>query len=249
MEYLAAPAPNVEEETVSVEKAPKVENVFAEPAISEERVVVEEAPVVKPAVAGGENDYKSSSSSEQPRLAKGRSQSHPLSLETLRGATGSDFESIAAVVPRPGSRKWYQKWFPIVFEERHFLSFGEAQKLILVKGGCCFIFTDDLSVSPLYAIPLGNLFPVLEDRKKPHPRSITISPVGINNLSSDSIQTVLLMLGDTIEFQFSFNIKDGQTNAKKFMDVVACETEIVTEEKAILLAEVEIFLSSEKKKG
>jgi len=121
-----------------------------------------------------------------------------------------------------------------------------------VKGGCCFIFTDELSVSPLYAIPLGKLVPVLEDRKKPHPKSITISPEGIKNVCNSSLQTVLLMVGHTIEFQFSFQIKDDPTIARKFMEFVACETAVVTEvteEKAILLAEVDIFLSSQKKKG
>lgn len=263
MEYLAKPAPNVDDEPILVEDAPQVEAATAEAAIPDERVVVEDAPVVKPAVAGRENDETSPSPPlTQPRsqdkhtkYSNGGKNSHPLSVKSLRGGAGADFASVAAVVARPGSRTWYQRWFPMVFEERNFLSFGEAEKFVLVKGGCCFIFPDDLSVSPLYAIPLGKVVPVLENRYKPHPKSITISPEGVKNLSSESLRTVLLMHGSTIEYQISFRAGSNQSDvddvARKFMDFVSCEMEPqgITEEKAILLAEVDIFLSSQKKKG
>lgn len=246
---VVAPAPRVA--PVRASTAPTVGTAVAAPAARDEEGARAEPAVVDVDAAPVDVD-----ADERPRV-------RPTSVAALR--RGAHLESEAAVVARPDARTWYQKWFPVVFEERNFLSFGEARKLVLVKEGRCFVFHDEHSVAPLYAIPLrgGNddddgscPRPVLEDRKRPHPMSITISPEGVRNLASESMSTVLLMSSDDkkrdkILYQFTFKSsseQDASVVAERFANLVSGAGRVsTTKGEATLRAEVSDCLLSSKR--
>lgn len=100
---------------------------------------------------------------------------------------------------------------------------SQARKLVIVKGTHCFIFVDETSVAPLYVIPLHHLIATFEDRSKPHPKTVTISPTGIENLSSEKLQTVLLLRSTNrrVEYQLTFDITVDPTVARRFAECVS----------------------------
>jgi hypothetical protein len=155
MKNLATPAPRVEKATA--DRAPSPDTAVADPARSSESVRVEKPEAVEPAVAGRKETVI-----EQPQTKR-----DDMSVQALRGETGADFESKAAVLRGAPKKDILKRWLPFFFDERDFVAYGEALRFVLIKGDCCFVFADQHEPAPLYAIPLDEVYPVLEDPKNP----------------------------------------------------------------------------------
>jgi hypothetical protein len=120
-------------------------------------VRVEKPEAVEPAVAGRKEKVI-----EQPQTTRDE-----MSVQALRGETGADFESKAAVLRGAPKKDILKRWLPFAFDERSFVAYGETLRYVLIKGDCCFVFADQNEPAPLYAIPLDEVYPVLEDPKNP----------------------------------------------------------------------------------
>ena len=151
-----------------------------------------------------------------------------LGAAALRGNTGSDFESKAAVLRGAPKKDLLKRFLPIIFDERDFVAYGEVERFILVKGSCCFVFTEETDPSPLYSIPLEDIVPKLEDPKKPDKKSVTISPKTFSsnaamreNVSKEEMKTVLLKYRNGKHaYQFTFDASKDESIAKRFIDAL-----------------------------
>eukprot|EP00541_Cyclophora_tenuis_P010173 CAMPEP_0116540752 /NCGR_PEP_ID=MMETSP0397-20121206/117_1 /TAXON_ID=216820 /ORGANISM="Cyclophora tenuis, Strain ECT3854" /LENGTH=221 /DNA_ID=CAMNT_0004064649 /DNA_START=26 /DNA_END=691 /DNA_ORIENTATION=+ len=205
--YMAEAARRVEPALASA--APESEPVSIEPARPTEAPRPARAASVEPAVAG----LTPTAPVEIKPLA-------PMSVESLRGKEGVEFESHAAVLKGAPEKNVLKRFLPFIFDERDFVTFGEVQRFVLVKGDCCFIFGEDTDLEPLYAIPLSDVVPYLEDRTRPDKTSVTISPT-FGNISKEDLETVLLKYRTGGQaFQFTFNTKPDKTLAKRFYDAI-----------------------------
>jgi hypothetical protein len=92
----------------------------------------------------------------------------------------------------------------------------------MIKGDCCFVFADQDELAPLYAIPLDEVYPVLEDRRKPDKASVTISPTPNSNMSKDEMVTVLFKYQNdgSQAYQFTFDTHPDKAVAKRFFETV-----------------------------
>lgn len=140
-------------------------------------------------------------------------------------SSGSIFESPAAVLRGAPEKTFLKVWLPFFFDERDFVAFGEVLRYVLVKGNCCFVFSDDKSHAPIYAISLDEVTAVMEDPKHPDPTSVTISPtpgkVYVND-SKENFVTVLLKSSKdgSQAYQFTFDTSNDRSLAKRFHDVI-----------------------------
>ena len=211
-DYFAAPAPRVEEATVS--RLEKVEPATVPPAAATEAATVDPVKSVEPATTM----YQTTTATQQ------QTDSSPGDLPTkqVRGSTGSDFESYGAVIQGGVKKNLLQILLPCLYDERDFVAFGEVKYYVLVKDGLAYIYVSETDPKPLYAVELAAFYAVLEDPRNPDPRSVTISPVPNTNLPRESMKTVLLKSRTTGKqsYQFTFDTEHDATLAQVFVDLV-----------------------------
>jgi hypothetical protein len=172
-----------------------------------------------------------------------------ISVAALRGESGADFEANAAVLRGAPKKDILKRWLPLFFDERDFVAYGEVSLLeswacllhallfssqivlpflhqvlrfVLIKGDCCFVFTEQDDLAPIYAIPLDEVYAILEDPTNPDKGSVTISPTSNRNMSKEDLKTVLLKYkkDSSQAFQFTFNTHSDKSLAKRFLDIV-----------------------------
>lgn len=212
MQHLAQPAPKVEAAS-GIERAPDVEDAKTETARAVGAATVDRATAVEPATFF---DPKKHAPTPKPLV-----QEKGISVEALRGTKGADFESTVAVLRGAPQKNFLKKALPLFFDERDFVAFGEVKRYVVVKGDCCFVFTEKTAMSPLFAIPLDEVYPILEDRANPDKFSVTISPTSVH-ATKDSMVTVLFKYreNDKQGYQFTFDTTDDKSVAKRFYDVI-----------------------------
>mmetsp|Transcript_17360 Transcript_17360/g.22806 ORF Transcript_17360/g.22806 Transcript_17360/m.22806 type:complete len:254 (-) Transcript_17360:144-905(-) len=214
--------------------APNVEPAFATAAReSSEKVIVESAvpsgaPDVESARPVGAAETVDDPRKYAPAAAKQKPKPSLLGAAALRGKTGSDFESNAAVLRGAPKKDLLKRFLPLCFDERDFVAYGEVERFVLIKGNCCFVFTEETDPSPLYSIPLEELVPKLEDPRKPDKHSVTISPKTVSanaaireNVAKEAMKTVLLKYRNGKQaYQFTFDASDDATIAQRFLDAL-----------------------------
>lgn len=131
------------------------------------------------------------------------------SVATLRGNTGADFEGYATVHRGDGEGAMELNLF-CCFKKKDGLYF------LLIKGFHCFVFSNEDSKSPNYAIELMNLKAVVQP-----PHASFIPHVPHPGAAQDTTYTTIQLeraLGD-VEYKFTFANMDDQL-ATKFCSVV-----------------------------
>ncbi len=228
MNQLALPAPKVEAAFSS--RAPDVEAATTNRARVEEPGTAEPAQSVEAAAL-----FDPKVDAPRPKetlVEKG------ISVRALRGENGADFESIVAVLRGAPEKNFLRRWIPCCFDERDFISFGEVKRFVVIKGNCCFVFTEETDVQPIYAIPLDEVRPFMEDPSKPEKTSVTVSPTSSKGTSADLV-TVLLRYHDGAHaYQFTFDASNDRSVAKRFYDAVerASKADVTTVTASITLA-------------
>jgi hypothetical protein len=111
---------------------------------------------------------------------------------------------------------------PCYFDERDFVSMGEVTRYVFVKGNVIFVYGQETDPSPLYAIPLETVEAFKEDPKNLDKNSVTISPRVNTNEARENLVTILLRDRTTRRhvYQFTFNVSDDKSVAKRFLDLV-----------------------------
>lgn len=219
------PAPKVD--APRVEAADPQEAPVAEKALASSIVEIENAPRVSLVHAKPASDVSLAAEVENTsdKLFQLRI---PTMVESLRDSNKIRFESIAAVISGQAEKNVFQKIFPRLLDERSYVSFGEVKRYIVVVDEEIFIFADATDPSPLYTIPLMNLYPMREDSLRPHFRSHTVSPEANTGLpranqSRETLDTVLLTntKGKNIAFQITFDsLISGEDVVEKFIKSV-----------------------------
>lgn len=134
------------------------------------------------------------------------------SVETLRGNTGASFEGYATVQRGDGGEMGLPSLFFCCGSKKDGLCF------VLIKGYHCFVFKDEESKSPKYAIELMNRHAVIQ----PSQDGTIIPRVPHPGAKQDTTYTTIQLetgLGD-IEYKLTFaNMDDGL--ASKFCNAVA----------------------------
>jgi hypothetical protein len=150
-------------------------------------------------------------------------------IEKLKEATGTSFEGPAGVckgMTMSGIRKctlFLSKFLPAIYDERDFVSLGEIMRYIAVKDDVLFVYAEKTDPTYLYSIPLETLQAVKEDPKKPHKRSVTISPGYGSGISrqDDNIENALLLDAQgKLVYQITFNCKDDKEITNRFITAV-----------------------------
>ena len=154
-------------------------------------------------------------------------------LDVLHKSHQIIFESSAAVVLGPADKNALQKMIPRMlrkFDDRSVLSYGEVKRYIAVTSdGTIHVYAEATDPTALYVIPLVGLVPRKEDPLNPDYYSHTISPEPeahavspfANSKSKRSLDTVLLVEGNKIKFQISFDTEIVGNNARERF-VAAC---------------------------
>jgi hypothetical protein len=225
------------EEQLFASPAPPVEPAFAERAsivepATADRLAMVEAATAAPATPVGPAHVLTSISrpSETPRTEG------PLPVRVLRQDGNVAFESYAAILPGAPEKNILKRALPFWFDERDFAAYGDFKKFCIITGtttsdhyhhpqdhfddAICYVYVDENHPSPLYALPLCDLVPVVEDRKRPDKYSITISPLPNTNESPETMVTVLLKSRKThkLVHQFTFDTTNDPTRARRFCD-------------------------------
>ena len=214
---LATPAPQVEEAVA--EKAIEQDPALADRVQQSETVRVGAAPSVDPALTYDDPLRFAPANVAQPRAI----QPNALSAVVLRGESGADFESEAAVCRGAPGKNFLKRCLPFLFDERDFASYGELKRYCLIKGACCFVYGDETSPKPLYAIPLEDFDAWIEDRDKPDELSITINPEPLTNKQRKEYVTVLLKSRSNKQeapYQFTFKVDSDPTIPGCFVDAI-----------------------------
>jgi len=150
----------------------------------------------------------------------------PLSPATIRGEAGSDFEGYAAVLRGAPKRNFLQKLLPCIYDERDYITYGEAKKFVLVKGLSCFVYLDERDPAPIYAIPLQDVYAVQEDPRNLDPASVTVNPRANDSRPSEGYVTILLKYrrDGSQAYQLTFDTKAAagadRSSPKRFVDAV-----------------------------
>ncbi len=157
----------------------------------------------------------------------------PLSVDGLRTAPGvNHFEGDVAILPRAPDKTMLQIVLPCLYDDRHFISFGEAKKYCFMKGTICYVYNDPTDPQPLYQIsfstpPTKSKYTVVvEDRWHPDPYSTTISPEPQTNLPRPEMKTVLLFKETAtttttqLLYQFTFDTSQDATMADRFLSIL-----------------------------
>lgn len=212
-DYIATPAPHVEE--VTVDRLATVEPATAPAVTPVEAATVDPAVSVEPATL-----YQTTTTTLQYEATRHKATDLP--AKVVRGATGADLESAAAVLHGAAHKNILQILLPCLYDERDFVAYGEVKKYILVKDGLCYVYIAETDPKPLYAIELHSLFAVLEDRARPEKGSVTISPMPNTNLPRETMKTILLKSRRTGKqvYQFTFDTEHDPTLAQVFLDLV-----------------------------
>ena len=175
---------------------------------------------------------------EKPRTNQNDHKNLPVS-KLKESETGIAFESPAGVtngVIITAVRKCtlvLSKILPALYDERDFVSLGEIMRYVVLKDNVLFVYTQKDDPTYLYSLPLESLKVVLENPKKPHKRSMTVSPgygMGIDR-QDDNIKNVLLLdVRDKLIKQIVFDCKEDKDQglADRF---VACVQGIIDVEK------------------
>jgi len=225
---LAEPAPWVEPAIAS-------SAAFVDPAQTDcappcEPATADPAPEVEPATASSihssqhyNNNNKSTTEAvvvtpmEQPRASA-------VTVSVLRGNQGAELECYAAILRGAPQKNILQRFLPCLFDERDFVSYGEVKKYMVIKANTCFVFGEETNPSPMYAIPLHEVFAILENYyDKPGRASITISPLPDTNKPPKCLVTVLLKYRKDGKhaYQFTFDTdRYDKSFPKRFMDLV-----------------------------
>ena len=211
---LASPAPAVE--PAVADKAKYEEAASARPARPSEAAVASAAATVDPALPYDDPMRYA------PAILSKTVERNDLSVDVLRGESGSDFEGYAAVLEGARKKNFFMATLRWMFDERDFVTYGEAKKYVLVKDNTCFVYADTSHPTPLYALPLDNVFAIFEDPDKPDKCSVTVAPVPNTNKPRKSMVTVLLKDRATKEqvHQFTFDTEQDPTMAQRFYDCV-----------------------------
>jgi len=145
-----------------------------------------------------------------------------LSVSQLREGTGVDLETYAAVIQGAPSKNWLQKWAPIIYDERDFVTYGEVKKYILIKNGVCFVYSEATDLFPLYTVALHEFRAVAEDPDKPDKGGVTISPLPNTNKPKVTMITILLKNHKGKQaHQFSFDTERvSPAVPKQFVELV-----------------------------
>lgn len=108
-----------------------------------------------------------------------------------------------------------------LYDERDFVSYGELLRYIVVKDDSLLVYTEESASNPVYTIPIDSLHPVKERRDKPHPRSLTISPMTNSNMQAVDLQTVLLLdARNRLVQQLTFHCKNHPDMADDFVRAI-----------------------------
>lgn len=142
------------------------------------------------------------------------------SVETLRGNSGADFEGYASVHRGDGGDVFGCSSLLCCFGEK------DGTYFLLIKGYHCFVFSNEESKAPMYAIELMNRKAVIQPShdsfipRVPHPGA-----------SHDTTYTTIHLetsLGD-VEYKLTFaNMDDGL--ASKFCNAVAAASNMASTE-------------------
>lgn len=226
-EIRAAPAPVVGPATA--EDVIKVEPALARGATPEAPPKPEPAKAVGPAVPF-DNPIQFAPDNTTGAAATPRVDPAKITAASLRQNGGTDFEGYAAVLERAPEKNFVQKILPCIFDERNFVTYGEAMKYVVIKGSTCFVFLDESGIQILYTCSLDDVCVVQEDRNKPHKYSYTVSPVPGTNKSKETMITVLFKSKIKKSFQknidhkqahqFTFDTSKDPSIFKRFMDAV-----------------------------
>lgn len=215
---LASPAPIVEEAVA--EKSAYADAAIADRSQQSEQIHVDAPPVVDPALPYDDPMRYAPAIVRTAALVK----ANKISAQMLRGTTGSDFESEAAICRGAAEKNFLKKWLPLVFDERDFATYGELKKFCLMKEGCIFVFASESDPNPLWALPLDDIVATIEDRDNPDTSSITISPEPITNKQRKNYVTVLLKFRSSKKekgYQFTFDTEKDPTRAQRFVDALS----------------------------
>lgn len=223
-------------EQVFASPAPPVEPAFAERAsivepATADRLAMAEAATAAPATPVEPAHVLTSRGApcETPRTEG------PLPVRVLRQDGHVVFESYAAILPGAPEKNILKRALPFWFDERDYAAYGDFKKFCIITGttttsdhhhhqkqdhddAICYVYVDENHPSPLYALPLCDLVPVVEDRKRPDKYSITISPLPNTNEPPETMVTVLLMSKKTnkLVHQFTFDTTNDPTRAQRF---------------------------------
>lgn len=211
MNHLAHPAPKVDA-VISVTSAPEVDAATASSAQVVEPATVEPSKPVEPAGVFDPN-------MDAPRMKEAMKE-NSLSVRALRGSNGADFEAVVALLRGAPHKNFLKRLFPLCFDERDFIAFGEVKRFVVIKGTSCFVFTEATETQPLYAIPLDDVLPVMEDPKKPDKFSVTISPTSAKTQNADLVTVLLKYQDGSHAYQFTFDTSKDRSLPKRFYDVV-----------------------------
>jgi hypothetical protein len=240
------------EEQLFASPAPSVEPAFAERAsivepATADRLAMAEAATAAPATPVGPAHVLTSYSkpTETPRTEG------PLPVRVLRQDGNVAFESYAAILPGAPEKNILKRALPFWFDERDFAAYGDFKKFCIITSttttsdhhhpqndhfydAICYVYVDENHPSPLYALPLRDLVPVVEDRKRPNKYSITISPLPNTNESPETMVTVLLKSKKTNQLvhQFTFDTTNDPTRAQRFCDCFDLDKKNKVEKKA-----------------
>jgi hypothetical protein len=145
-----------------------------------------------------------------------------ISIDKLKdGTSGIKFEGAAGVTKGMiinGVRKCtlvLSKFLPAIYDQRDFVSLGEIMRYVVVKDDVLFVYAERTDPSYLYTVPLGTLRAVREDPKKPHKRSVTVSPGygrGIDRQDENLETALLLDAKDKLVLQIVFNCNGDTTD-------------------------------------
>jgi hypothetical protein len=154
-----------------------------------------------------------------------------ISVEKLReGATGVSFEGTSGVctgMTISGVRKVtlaLSRILPALYDRRDFVSYGEITRYVAVKEDVLFVYAEKSDPNYLYSVPLGTLKPVKEDPKKPHNRSVTVSPgygTGIDRQAVTMTNVLLLDANDKLAYQLAFDTLKDEGIADRFFLAVS----------------------------
>lgn len=115
------------------------------------------------------------------------------------------------------------RFLPAIYDQRDFVTYGEISRYVAVKDDVLFVYAVRNDPTYLYTVPLGTLQAVKEDPKKPHKRSVTISPgygSGISRQDENIENVILVDAKGNLVYQLAFNCKDDKEFANRFISAV-----------------------------
>jgi hypothetical protein len=232
--HVPTPAPKVEAATAEAVKpkaAPLAEEPVASSVTNAEAVsasfVCAEPPPNASLTTDADKDDDNTNMKKYDDITKP-------TVEALRATGKIVFEGYAGVIIGAVHKSLCEKSFQCFYDERCFLSYGEVKRYIVIMKDSHVIFVygdDDMSLLPMYTIPIDELDCLHEDPNNPSFYSHTISPEAnpgllgepfSNNKTKGSLDTILLLDGKgKIAFQLAFDrSEEGESVLDTFMKAV-----------------------------